>query len=151
MTKTRTYTIKPAEVSRKWYVMDASEAPLGRLSTVAASLLIGKSKPTVTPHVDGGDYVVIINAAKLKVTGGKMLKKMYYNHSGYPSGLRTRRLEEVMDKDPTEVVTLAIRGMLPVNKLRDGRLARLKIYSDDQHPHMPQQPETISLKTKGKK
>ncbi len=147
----KTYVIKPAEVTRKWYVIDASEVPLGRMSTMAARLLIGKDKPSVTPHVDGGDYVVIINAGKLKITGDKMQKKMYYNHSGYPSGLRSRRMEEVMVKDPAEVIILSIRGMLPVNKLRAGRLERLKVYVDDQHPHAPQQPEIISLKKKGSK
>jgi len=141
----KTYSQKPAEVTRKWYVLDASQASMGRLATVAASLLIGKGKPTVTAHVDGGDYVIVINASQLVVTGRKASDKMYHNHSGYPGGLRSRSLAEVK---PTEALYTAIRGMLPVNKLRDGRLARLKIYSDDQHNHNAQKPEVYELKGK---
>jgi large subunit ribosomal protein L13 len=146
----KTYSIKPAEVTRKWYVLDASEVPLGRLATKAASLLLGKGKATVTPHVDGGDYVVIVNSANLVVTGNKQTGKKYHRHSGFPGGLYTRSLAEQMERDPNKVIFDAVRGMLPVNKLRDGRLARLKIYSDDQHNHSAQKPETLSLK-KGNK
>lgn len=142
----RTYSQKPSEITRRWYVLDATKAPLGRLSTVAASLLVGKGKATVTPHMDGGDYVVVINAGKLVVTGNKLTAKNYYKHSGFPGGLRTRTLQEQMDADPTEVIRHSIRGMLPVNKLRDGRLKRLKIYTDDQHNHDAQSPEEYELK-----
>lgn len=143
--KTKTYSQKPADVTRQWYILDASEAPLGRISTTAAALLIGKGKPTYTPHVDGGDYVVIINADKLVVSGNKLKDKMYYNHSGYPSGLRERSLSVIMKTDSTEAIGTSVRGMLPVNKLRADRLARLKIYSGEVHKHDPQKPTRISL------
>jgi large subunit ribosomal protein L13 len=146
----KTFSIKPSEVSRKWYTLDAAEVPLGRLSTVAASLLLGKGKPTVTPHVDGGDYVIVINSSRLIVTGNKQTDKKYHRHSGFPGGLYTRSLNEQMARDPNKVIFKAVRGMLPDNKLRDGRLARLKIYSDDQHNHSAQKPQTLSLK-KGNK
>ena len=142
----KTYSIKKAEITRKWYVLDASEAPLGRVSTVAASLLIGKGKPTVTAHMDGGDFVIIVNAQNLVVTGKKLENKTYYRHSGFPGGIYKKTLQEIMDKDPSEALQHAIRGMLPVNKLRDGRLARLKIYNDDVHNHSAQKPETLNLK-----
>lgn len=141
----KTFAQKPADVTRKWYLVDASEAPLGRLATTVASLLIGKAKPSFTSHVDGGDYVVVVNAQNLVVTGGKEAKKVYYNHSGYPSGLRTRKLGEM---DPVEVIEKAVRGMIPANKLRDGRMARLKVYADHQNPHEPQQPEKLSISKK---
>lgn len=142
----KTYSQKQSEVTRKWYVIDASEAPLGRLATTAASLLIGKGKPSVTAHVDGGDYVVVINADKLVVTGGKEQKKIYYRHSNFPGGLKSATLAEVKEKDSTRAVIQAIRGMLPVNKLRDDRLARLKVYAGADHNHNAQQPEALSLK-----
>jgi large subunit ribosomal protein L13 len=146
----KTFSIKKADITRKWYILDASEAPLGRVSTVAASLLIGKGKPSVTAHMDGGDYVIIINADNTVVTGNKMDKKMYYRHSGFPGGIYKRSLRESMEKDSTLALRHAIRGMLPVNKLRDGRLERLKIYGGSDHNHNAQQPETLSLK-KGNK
>jgi large subunit ribosomal protein L13 len=146
----KTYSIKPSEIKRKWHVLDASEVPLGRLSTVVASLLLGKGKPSTTPHMDGGDYVIVINSSKLIVTGNKQKDKKYHRHSGFPGGLYTRSLGEQLDRDPNKVIFDAVRGMLPVNKLRDGRLARLKIYPDDQHNHSAQKPQTMSLK-KGNK
>lgn len=142
----KTYSQKPADVQRKWYVMDASEASLGRLATKAASLLLGKGKTSITPHTDGGDFVVIINAGKVKVTGGKELKKDYFRHSGFPGGIYKRTLAEQQAKDPTRIIYKAVRGMLPDNKLRPGRLARLKIYDGEEHQHAPQQPEKLSLK-----
>ncbi len=142
----KTYSLKPSEITRKWYILDASEVPLGRLATVAASLLIGKGKPSVTAHIDGGDYVIVINANNLIVTGNKMQAKTYYRHSQYPGGLRQASLGEKMTKDSTQVIYAAVRGMLPVNKLRDGRLQRLKIYLDTEHKHEPQKPEVLSLK-----
>ncbi len=146
----KTYSQKPSEVTRKWYVIDASDLPLGRLSTVAAKLLVGKDKPSYTPHIDGGDYVVIINSDNLVVTGDKLEKKVYYRHTHYPGGLKEATLQNKLDKDSTEVIRLAVRGMLPVNKLRDGRLARLKIYAGTDHNHAAQAPETLDLK-KGNK
>lgn len=142
----KTFSVKPADVTRAWYVLDASETPLGRLATVAARLLIGKDKPSFTPHVDGGDFVVIINAEKLVVSAKKPQSKIYYRHSGFPGGIKQRTLEEAQAIDPTFAVTHAVRGMLPVNKLRDGRLARLKVYADNDHKHAPQQPKKISFK-----
>jgi len=146
----KTFSAKPAEVTRKWYVIDASEAPLGRISTVAAALLIGKGKPSVTAHVDGGDFVVIINSENLVVTGNKKIDKKYYQHSQYPGGLKEASLNEKLLKDSNSVIFKAVRGMLPVNKLRDGRLSRLKIYADGNHKHEAQQPVAMSVK-KGSK
>jgi len=141
-----TYSAKPTEVTRQWYVIDASTAPLGRISTAAAKLLIGKGKPQFTKHIDCGDYVIIINANKTVVTGDKLKKKTYYRHSGYPGGLKEASLEEKMQKDATFALGHAIRGMLPVNKLRAPRLARLKIYADDNHAHAAQSPKLIDIK-----
>lgn len=142
----KTYSAKPSEVERKWYVVDASELPLGRISTKVAELLTGKGKPMFTKHIDCGDYVIVVNAANLQVTGKKMEDKMYYKHSNYPGGLTETTLKYEMDKDPTKVIKQSIRGMLPVNKLRDDRLLRLKIYAGAEHEHAAQKPVTISLK-----
>lgn len=142
----KTYSAKPSDVTRKWYVIDASEAPLGRVATVAATLLTGKGKPMFTKHIDTGDYVIVINADQLVVTGNKMETKMYYRHSGFPGGLTETTLKDKLIKDPTAPVTKAIRGMLPVNKLRDGRLDRLKVYAGPEHNHEAQKPEKISVK-----
>ena len=120
-----TYSAKPSEVTRKWYVVDASEVSLGRLSTRVATLLTGKGKPMFTSHIDCGDFVIVINADKLVVTGNKMESKMYYRHSGFPGGLKEAQLKDVMTKDSSRAVFEAVRGMLPVNKLRDARLQRL--------------------------
>jgi large subunit ribosomal protein L13 len=146
----KTYSAKPSDVTRKWYVLDAAEAPLGRVATKAATLLTGKGKPQFTAHIDCGDYVVIVNAANLRVTGKKLDQKMYYRYSGYPSGLREDTLKDVMAKDPTRALEQAIRGMLPGNKLRDERLKRLKVYAGAEHNHEAQQPEKLILK-EGKK
>jgi large subunit ribosomal protein L13 len=142
----KTYSQKPADVERKWYVLDASEASFGRIATQAASLLLGKGKPTLTPHTDGGDYVVIINAADLKATGNKASGKNYYRHSGFHGGIYKRTMSEQQQKDPTSILFKAVRGMLPDNKLRDGRLARLKIYEGAEHNHNAQQPLAIEVK-----
>ena len=147
----KTYSAKPTDVTRKWYLVDASSAPLGRMSTVAAGLLLGKGKPEFTKHIDVGDYVVVINADKLVVTGNKLTDKKYYHHSGYPGGLRERSLEEQIKKDSTKVIRHAIRGMLPENKLRDERLNRLKIYPGSEHAHDPQKPITLDIGVKNGK
>lgn len=144
----KTYSAKPTDVTRKWYVVDASEAPLGRLSTVVATLLTGKGKPQFTKHIDCGDYVIVINADNLVVTGKKMEDKMYYSHSGYPGGLKELQLKEKMAKDSTEVIVKAVRGMLPVNKLRPDRLQRLKVYAGTEHNHEAQKPVAFSVKPK---
>jgi large subunit ribosomal protein L13 len=145
-----TYSAKPADIKRRWYILDASETPLGRMATVAAGLLLGKGKPTLTHHMDGGDYVIVINSASLVATGNKAKDKIYYRHSGFPGGIYSRTLTEQLQKDPNQVIIKAVRGMLPDNKLRPGRLARLKVYTDDQHNHSAQKPKAISLK-KGNK
>lgn len=142
----KTYSAKPSEVTRTWYVIDATEAPLGRLATEAATLLTGKGKPMFSHHIDCGDYVIVINADKLVVTGKKLEQKKYYHHSHYPGGLKEATLKEVMSKDSTRAIEHAIRGMLPVNKLRAGRLARLKIYAGSEHQHDAQKPTTYNLK-----
>ena len=139
----KTFSQKPSQVSRIWYQIDATDVPMGRIATVAASLLIGKGKPTVTSHVDGGDYVVITNADQFKITGSKETKKMYHRHSGFPGGLTSRRLADISNET---ALRAAIRGMLPVNKLRDGRLERLKIYAGPEHSHAAQKPVTYELK-----
>jgi large subunit ribosomal protein L13 len=142
----KTYSAKPSDVTRAWYIIDASEAPLGRVATKVATLLTGKGKPQYTHHIDCGDFVIIINAEKLVVTGNKLDKKIYYSHSNYPGGLKETTLAESQAKDPTVAITHAIRGMLPVNKLRDERLKRLKVYAGTEHNHAPQQPKLISIK-----
>lgn len=142
----KTYSAKPSDVTRKWYVLDASEVSLGRLSTVAATLLLGKNKPQFTSHIDTGDFVIVINAANVKITGDKLNKKIYYKHSNYPGGLKETALKDKLENDPEYVIVHSIRGMLPVNKLRDGRLKRLKVYAGSEHAHDPQKPEVLSLK-----
>lgn len=142
----KTYSAKPTDVTRTWYILDASKLPLGRLSTVAASVLIGKHKPMITKHIDTGDYVIVINADKLVVTGGKETKKVYYRHSGFPGGIKSATLTELQAKDVTAPVFKAVRGMLPVNKLRDERLKRLKIYAGAEHNHEAQKPIAYEIK-----
>lgn len=141
----KTYSAKPSDVTRAWYVIDASEAPMGRVATRVATLLTGKEKPMFTQHIDTGDYVIVINAKNIVVTGNKMKTKMYYHHSHFPGGLKEATLTEKMAKDPTYALHHAIRGMLPVNKLRDARLDRLKIYADADHKHEAQKPVAISV------
>jgi large subunit ribosomal protein L13 len=146
----KTYSAKPTDVTRKWYVVDASEAPIGRVATQIATLLTGKRKPMFTKHIDCGDYVVVINAANVHVTGNKMDTKMYYHHSGHPGGLTETSMRDALAKDPTKAIFAAVRGMLPVNKLRDARLERLKIYAGSEHNHAAQKPETISVTSAAK-
>lgn len=134
----KTYSAKPAEVVRIWHLIDAKGVSLGRISAQAAQLLLGKGKASFTPHVDSGDFVVIINAGSIKITGNKTSGKTYYRHSGYPGGIKSESLSDKLQRDPTKIIEMAVRGMLPVNKLRSGRLARLKIYSDSEHPHSAQ-------------
>lgn len=142
----KTFSAKPTDVNRQWYLVDASEAPLGRVATQVAQLLTGKGKPQFTKHIDCGDYVVIINAEKIIATGDKLNKKVYYHHTGYPGGIKDATLGEKMEKDPTFAITHAVRGMLPVNKLRSDRLQRLKVYAGAEHQHEAQKPVTISVK-----
>jgi large subunit ribosomal protein L13 len=145
----KTFSAKPSDVTRKWYVIDAAEVPLGRTATKIATLLTGKGKPQFTQHIDCGDFVVVLNAASVKVTGNKLEDKMYYHHSGYPGGLKETALKDVLGgKTPERAIYEAVRGMLPVNKLRDERLKRLKIYAGAEHNHAAQKPQLITVKEK---
>jgi large subunit ribosomal protein L13 len=146
MVNAKTFSQKPADVSRQWYLIDAASAPLGRVATEIANLLIGKSKPTYTPHVDGGDYVVVINAEKVVVTGDKETGKIYYRHSGFPGGIKDATLKEVREKFPERIIEAAVKGMIPRNKLADGRLARLKVFVGEEHAHMAQSPKKVEVK-----
>ncbi len=134
----KTYIQKPAEVTREWHLVDAQGRVLGDVAVEIATYLIGKNKPTYTPHVDGGDYVVVINAAEVEVTGGKELKKVYYRHSNFPGGLSSKTFGEMMAADPTKVIEKAVYNMVPKNKLRTGRMSRLKIYAGAEHKHQSQ-------------
>lgn len=142
----KTFVQKPADVTRRWILIDAASAPLGRVSTEIAKYLIGKYKPSYTPHVDGGDYVIVINAANTVVTGDKELKKMYYRHSGFPGGIKDARLEEVREKFPERIIEAAVQGMLPKNKLSAERMKRLRVFAGAEHNHDAQKPEKVEVK-----
>ena len=139
----KTYSQKAKEINREWWIIDASSMPLGKLAVVIADKLMGKSKVTYTPHIDNGDFVVVINAKNLVVTGDKMLQKKYYRHSGYAGGLKELRLEEVIEKDPSRAIVAAVKGMLPKNKLAADRLARLRVFAGAEHAHTAQNPKEI--------
>jgi large subunit ribosomal protein L13 len=141
----KTYNAKPGEVSRDWYLVDADGQTLGRLATRIADTLRGKGKPQYTPHVDTGDFVVVVNAEKIHVTGKKLDEKRYYRHSGYPGGIRSRTLREQLDRRPTEVLRVAVKGMLPRNRLARQQLTKLKIYAGPDHPHAAQGPTPLEL------
>src|SRR3954453_22451915 len=141
----KTWNAKPGEIARHWYVVDAEGQTLGRLATRIADALRGKDKPTYTPHVDAGDFVIVVNAEKIAVRGKKLDDKMYYRHSGYPGGLKQRTLREQLDRRPTEVLRLAVKGMLPRNRLSRAQLTKLKIYAGPDHPHEAQGPEPLNL------
>jgi large subunit ribosomal protein L13 len=141
----KTWTAKPGEIQRDWYVVDAEGQTLGRLATRIADTLRGKDKPQYTPHVDTGDFVVVVNAEKIAVTGKKLDQKLYHRHSGYPGGLRTRTLREQLDRRPTEVLRKAVKGMLPRNRLARAQLTKLKIYAGPEHPHTAQAPKPLPL------
>ncbi len=141
----RTYSAKPGEIERRWYLVDAEGKTLGRLATQIADTLRGKRKPQYTPHVDTGDFVVVVNAEKIAVTGKKLDEKLYHRHSGYPGGLRTRTLREQLDRQPAEVLRKAVKGMLPRNRLGRAQLTKLKIYAGPEHPHTAQAPESMKL------
>lgn len=145
MANSKTYSAKPTEVERNWYVIDASEAPLGRISTVIATYLTGKNKAMYTAHIDCGDHVIVTNASRLVVTGNKLQAKKYYRYSGFPGGMKEATLEQVMAKDPTRAIEAAVKGMLPKNKLLDERMKRLRVYVDENHGHEAQQPKTITV------
>ena len=141
----RTYVTKPAEVERKWYVVDAQGQTLGRLATQIATILRGKHKPTYSPSVDCGDFVVVLNAEKIHVTGRRLDQKIYYRHSGYMGGLTEITLRQQLEDHPDRVITSAVRGMLPKNKLGRKMLKMLKVYAGPDHPHQAQQPEQLQL------
>ena len=139
----KTWNAKPGEVTRHWYLVDADGQTLGRLATRIADTLRGKGKAEYTPHVDTGDFVVVVNAEKIQVTGNKLDQKMYHRHSGYPGGLRSRTLREQLERRPTEVLRKAVKGMLPRNRLARQQLTKLKVYAGPDHPHAAQQPKTM--------
>ena len=139
----KTYSAKPREIEQHWYVVDAESKTLGRLATQIADLLRGKGKPQYTPHIDTGDFVVVVNAEKVRVTGKKLEQKIYYRHSGYPGGLRERTLAEQLARRPEEVLRKAVKGMLPKNKLAAAQITKLKIYAGPEHPHAAQNPTPI--------
>ena len=144
----RTFTPKPADINRAWHVIDAEGQVLGKVATEVASLLRGKHKAIWAPHVDTGDHVVIVNAAKLDVTPRKLADKQYHRHSGYPGGLRTESLEHLLARDPERVVRLAVRGMLPKTRLGRQQLKKLRVYAGPEHPHAAQQPQPLALASK---
>jgi large subunit ribosomal protein L13 len=141
----KTYALKAEDIERRWYVVDAEGQTLGRLASEIAKILKGKHKPIYTPHMDTGDYVIVINAHKIKVTGRKMEQKFYYRHSGYPGGLKGISLAEQLEKHPTRVLEAAVRGMLPKNRLGRRMRKKLKVYAAPSHPHQAQQPEVLEL------
>jgi large subunit ribosomal protein L13 len=141
----KTYNAKPGEIPRDWYLVDAEGKTLGRIATQIADRLRGKGKAQYTPHVDTGDFVVVVNAEKIAVTGKKLEQKMYYKHSGYPGGLRERTLREQLDRQPAEVLRKAVKGMLPRNKLARAQLTKLKIYVGPEHPHDAQAPTPLEV------
>jgi large subunit ribosomal protein L13 len=144
----RTFTPKPDDISRAWHVIDADGLVLGRVATQAAALLKGKHKAIYAPHVDTGDHVIIVNAAKLDVSARKLADKQYYRHSGYPGGLTSESLEHLLARDPEKVVRLAVRGMLPKTRLGRKMLKKLRVYAGAEHPHAAQKPEPFVIATK---
>ncbi len=147
MKRNKTYSAKASDVTRDWLLVDASDTTLGRLSTVISMHLMGKNKPMYTPNIDCGDYVIVVNANKLKVTGDKMNAKSYYSHSGHPGALKERTLKSRMEiGDSTGVIEDAVKGMLPKNKLASGRMNRLKVYGDENHNHEAQNPQKVEVK-----
>ena len=149
MSKQKTWTAKTADLKSDWYVVDATDQVLGRLASGVARILRGKHKPIFTPHLNTGDHVVVINAAKVKITGGKMTGKVYTRYSGYPGGLRKRTLQQAQDLDPTFPVTTAVRGMLQRNTLGADMLTRLRVYAGPDHGHQAQKPKTLTFDAKG--
>jgi large subunit ribosomal protein L13 len=143
----KTYVATPTDRERNWLLVDAEGLTLGRLATQIADALRGKRKPTYTPHIDVGDFVVVVNAEKIAVTGSKLREKMYYRHSGYPGGLKKRTLNDMLERRPEEVIRLAVRGMLPKNRLARKQLTKLKVYAGPEHPHAAQQPTKLEITT----
>ena len=142
----KSFMASPATIERKWYVVDANGHTLGRLSSEIAKILRGKNKPTYTPHIDTGDYVIVVNADKIKVTGKKMEQKIYYNHSDYVGGMKETTLKEMMAKKPEEVITLAVKGMLPKGPLGRSMINKLHVYAGPEHDNAAQKPEVLEIK-----
>jgi len=142
----KSYMARPLEVERRWYVVDAEGQTLGRLATEIARILRGKNKPQYTPHVDTGDFVVVVNAEKVVVTGKKAEQKVYRRHSGYPGGLKTTTYEQMMERQPTEILRKAVKGMMPKNRLARQQLRKLKIYAGPEHPHGAQNPQRLEVR-----
>lgn len=140
----KTTIAKAEQIERKWYIVDAKDKVLGRMCTTIADKLRGKDKPIFSPHMDCGDFVIVINADKIKLTGNKLKDKKYSRHSGYPGGYREQSAEDLLSKKPTKVVELAVKGMLPKNKLRDKFMGKLKLYAGEEHPHEAQNPEPLN-------
>jgi large subunit ribosomal protein L13 len=140
-----TFSARPAAVKRDWFVVDASGKTLGRLASEIARRLRGKHKPVFTPHVDTGDYIVVVNASKVQVTGDKRADKMYYRHSGYPGGIKAMNFERMVEKAPERIIEIAVRGMLPKNPLGRAMLRKLKVYAGPQHRHAAQQPQPLDI------
>jgi large subunit ribosomal protein L13 len=145
MEKGKTYMARPADIDRKWYVIDAEDKVLGRLAAEIATILRGKHKPQYTPHMDTGDFVIVINAEKVKLTGKKRQQKTYYWHTGYPGGIRSNTAEQLLARRPEEVIRKAVWGMLPGNKLSRQQLTKLKVYAGPDHPHMAQMPQPLEV------
>jgi len=141
----KTYSAKPETVERDWYIVDAENKTLGRLSTEIARRLRGKHKPEYTPHVDTGDYIIVINAEKVHVTGNKRTDKMYHHHTGYPGGLKSISFDKLIDKAPERVIETAVKGMLPKNPLGRAMYKKMKVYAGTEHPHTAQQPKTLEV------
>ena len=146
----KTFVATPATAERNWFVVDASGQTLGRLATQIANTLRGKRKPEYTPHIDTGDFVIVVNAEKIAVTGDKRTAKLYHRHSGYPGGLKTRTLNDRLERRPEEVIRLAVKGMLPRTRLGRKQLTKLKVYAGPEHPHTAQQPQPMALIEKKK-
>jgi large subunit ribosomal protein L13 len=142
----KSYMARALEVERKWYVVDAEGQTLGRLATEVAGILRGKNKPQYTPHVDTGDFVVVVNAEKVVVTGRKAEQKVYRRHSGYPGGLKTTTYEQMLERRPTEILRRAVKGMMPKTRLARQQLRKLKIYAGSEHPHAAQNPQTLEVR-----
>jgi large subunit ribosomal protein L13 len=142
----KSFMASPSTIEKKWYVVDATGHTLGRLSSEIAKILRGKNKPTYTPHIDTGDYVIVVNADKVKVTGKKLQQKIYYNHSDYPGGMRETTLAEMMAKKPTEVIFLAVKGMLPKGPLGRSMITKLHVFAGPEHDHAAQKPEVLEIK-----
>ena len=145
MNRLKTYTPKPADIEHRWFVVDAAGAPLGRLASRLAPILSGKRKPTYAPHVDGGDFVIVVNAEKVAVTSNKSRDKIYYRHSGYPGGLKEESFESLIERRPEAVIERAVRGMLPKTRLGRRMIRKLKVYAGPEHPHRAQRPEVLDL------